>query len=63
VDRVCAAAVLDQSARDYLRALVGKRTVPQVRAVMESLRNARRLSVAEALRRETELFMGVARGE
>jgi hypothetical protein len=42
---------------------VGKRTVSQVRAVMESLRNARRLPLAEALRRETELFMGVARGE
>jgi len=63
VDRVCAAAALEQSARGYLQDLVGKRTVSQVRAVMESLRNARRLPLAEALRRETELFMGVARGE
>ena len=63
VDRVCPAAMLDQSARDYLHALVGRRTVSQVRAVMESLRNARRLPLAKALRRETELFMGVARGE
>ncbi|MHB8835497.1 MAG: enoyl-CoA hydratase/isomerase family protein [Candidatus Methylomirabilia bacterium] len=61
VDRVCPAAALDQSARDYLRGLVGKRSVSQVRAVMESLRNARRLPLAKALRRETELFMGVAR--
>ena len=63
VDRVCPAASLEQIARDYLRGLVGKRTVSQVRAVMESLRNARRLPLAEALRRETELFLGVARGE
>lgn len=63
VDRVCSATGLEQSARDYLQGLVGKRTVSQVRAVMESLRNARRLPLAEALRRETELFIGVARGE
>jgi len=62
VDRVCPAAELEQSALDFLRGLVGKRTVSQVRAVMESLRNARRLPLAEALRRETELFMTVARG-
>lgn len=62
VDRVSPAAALDQTARDFLRGLVGKRTVRQVRAVMESLRNARRLPLAEALRRETELFMEVARG-
>jgi enoyl-CoA hydratase/carnithine racemase len=63
VDRVCTASSLDRCARDFLRGLVGKRTVSQVRAVMESLDNARRLPLADALRRETELFMGVARGE
>lgn len=63
VDRVCPTAALGRSARDYLLDLVGKRTVPQVRAVMESISNARRLPLAEALRRETELFMQVARGE
>jgi len=63
VDRVCPAAALERTARGYLDDLVGKRTVSQVRAVMESLRNATRLTLAEALRRETELFMGVARGE
>lgn len=63
VDRVCPAAALEQGARDYLGELVGKRTVSQVRAVMESLRNARRLPLTEALRRETELFLRVARGE
>lgn len=63
VDRVCPAAALEQNAREYLRELVGKRTLLQVRAVMESLNNARRLPLAEALRRETELFMKVARGE
>ena len=62
VDRVCSARALDENARDYLDGLVGKRSVSQVRAVMESIRNARRLPLAEALRRETELFMGVARG-
>ena len=62
VDRVCPAAALEQSARDFLDGLVGKRTVSQVRAVMESIRNARRLPLAEALRRETELFLQVARG-
>ena len=62
VDRVCPAKALDGNVRDYLNGLVGKRTVSQVRAVMESIRNARRLPLAEALRRETELFMGVARG-
>lgn len=61
VDRVSPAAALDQIARDYLHGLVGKRTVSQVRAVMESLSNARRLPLAEALRRETELFVKVAR--
>ena len=63
VDRVCPGSALERDARDYLLGLVGKRTVSQVRAVMESLNNARRLPLAEALRRETELFMGVARGE
>lgn len=63
VDRVCPVVALEPTARDYLRGLVGKRSVSQVRAVMESLRNARRLPLGEALRRETELFMGVARGE
>jgi len=63
VDRVCAPTALDTCARDYLQGLVDKRTVSQVRAVMASLRNARRLPLDEALRRETELFMGVARGE
>ena len=62
VDRVCAAAELEQSAHDFLHGLVGKRTVSQVRAVMESIRNARRLPLSEALRRETELFMAVANG-
>jgi len=63
VDRVCPGAALEQSARDFLYGLVGKRTVSQVRAVMESIRNARRLPLAEALRRETKLFLLVARGE
>lgn len=62
VDRVCAAGDLERSARDYLLGLVGKRTVSQVRAVMESVRNSRKLPLAAALRRETELFIGVARG-
>jgi enoyl-CoA hydratase/carnithine racemase len=62
VDRVCAAPALEQDARDFLRGLVGKRTVSQVRAVMESIRNAQRLPLADALRRETELFLQVARG-
>jgi enoyl-CoA hydratase len=63
VDRVYPAAALEQGARDFLLGLVGKRTVTQVRAVMESIRNARRLPLAQALRRETELFLQVARGE
>lgn len=63
VDRVCPPAALDQEAHDFLRGLVGRRTVSQVRAVMESIRNARHLPLAEALRRETDLFMAVARGE
>jgi enoyl-CoA hydratase len=63
VDTVCAGAALEPAARDFLHGLVGKRTVSQVRAVMESIRNARRLPLPEALRRETELFLRVARGE
>jgi len=63
VDRVFPAAALDRSAHDFLHGLVGKRTVSQVRAVMETIRNARQLPLAEALRRETELFLQVARGE
>lgn len=63
VDRVCAGQDLEDSARGFLRGLVGRRSAAQVRAVMESLRNARRLPLEEALRRETELFMKVARGE
>lgn len=62
LDRVCAAPALEREARAFLDALVGKRTVAQVRAVMESVANARRLPLAEALRRETELFVQVARG-
>lgn len=62
VDRVCAGADLDAAAREFLRGLVGGRSVTQVRAVMASLRNARSLPLEEALRRETALFMQVARG-
>jgi enoyl-CoA hydratase len=62
LDRVCAGPALEAEARAFLAALVGKRTVAQVRAVMESVANARRLPLAEALRRETELFVQVARG-
>lgn len=62
VDQVCPGAALEQSVRDFLHGLVGKRTVIQVRAVMESIRNARRLPLVDALRRETELFLQVARG-
>jgi len=62
-DTVSPAATLEQGARTFLNGLVGKRTVAQVRAVMESVRNARRLPLVEALRRETELFLQVARGE
>lgn len=63
VDAVAAGATLERGAREYLLGLVGKRSVLQVRAVMESVRNARRLPLADALRRETELFLQVARGE
>jgi len=63
VDRVCPSSALERDAREFLRDLVGKRTVTQVRAVIESVRNARRLPLAAALRRETELFLRVARGE
>lgn len=63
VDRVAPAAELEKMAANYLDALTAGRPPRLIRAVMEAVHNGRRLPVGEALRRETELFCRVVRGD
>jgi len=61
VDRVVPSGRQEEEARTLIARWVGERTPRQVRAILESVGNAWRLPRAEALRRETELFLELAR--
>lgn len=61
VDRVVPATEVMNAAAALLRSWTEDRSPLLVRTLMEALRNARRLPRDEALRRETELFLRVAR--
>ena len=52
---------LVEAAEAFLARWIDGRSPALVRALMEALRNARRLPRDEALRRETDLFLRVAR--
>ena len=62
VDRVAPTAGLDEAATRLLAELTDARWPEQVRAIMEAVHNGRRLERGAALRRETELFLHLARG-
>jgi enoyl-CoA hydratase/carnithine racemase len=61
VDAVVPAADLERRSLAFVRSLVADRPGHVVRAVMESIRNARRMPPEQALRREGQLFLEVAR--
>lgn len=61
VDSVVPAGRLEEEARALVRRWVSDRTPLQVRAILESVGNAWRRPREEALRRETELFLELAR--
>lgn len=63
IDRVVPAKELEAAGADFLRSLTARRQATLIRAVMASIHNGRRLSLEDALRRETELFCKVARGD
>lgn len=54
-------AGIEQQARDFLKMLVENRDPKVIRSVMESINNGERLEKQAALRRETELFVTLAR--
>ncbi|MBP7125377.1 enoyl-CoA hydratase/isomerase family protein [Myxococcota bacterium] len=61
VDRVAPAGRLEEECRALIHRWIGDRTPLQVRAILESVGNAWRRPREEALRRETELFLELAR--
>lgn len=61
VDRVVPTADVMPAAKALLQDLVGNRPPRVVRAVMQAMHNARRLSRDEALAEETRLFLSLAR--
>jgi enoyl-CoA hydratase/carnithine racemase len=61
VDRVVPTRDVDGIARELLVTLVERRPTHVIRAVMEAVHNARRLSPDAALREEGRLFLQVAR--
>ena len=63
VDRAAPTRDLEPQAIAFLESLTEKRSPSLIRAVMTSIHNGRRLPLEQALRRETELFLKVARGD
>ena len=61
VDRLVPTATVEQAAARWIAELTAARTPRQVRAVLEAIHNGRRLPRAEALRRETQLFLQLAK--
>ena len=60
IDQVVPTSDLESKSEAFICSLVDGRSHAVIRAVMESLNNARRLSREDALRRETELFCQLA---
>jgi len=56
VDRVVAKSKVEDAARERIDELTGRRPAAVVRAIMESIHNARRMDRDAALKRETILF-------
>lgn len=61
IDKSCPPAAVEREARQFLERLTEGRSCRLIRKIMESIHNARRLSCADALARETELFCEAAR--
>lgn len=61
VDRCCTASRLEETTRELLESLIVRRSPEVIRAAMESIGNARRMSRRDALLRETALFCSLAR--
>jgi enoyl-CoA hydratase/carnithine racemase len=61
VDEVAPTPELEEATERFLRALIGDKPPHLVRAIVEAVNNAGRLPRDEALRREGELFLEVAR--
>lgn len=61
VDRVVDSAQVENAAVAWVRTLTDGRPPALVRAILESIQGGRRLPRDQALRRETELFLQVAR--
>ncbi len=56
VDKCCNPKDVENDAKSFLDRLTRQRPCALIRKIMESVNNARRLPLASALRRETELF-------
>ena len=63
VDRVFPTGDVEDACASFLEGLTARRSPGLIRAVMASVHNGRRLPLREALRRETELFCKVIRGD
>jgi len=61
VDWIEPTAELEPRALGYVQSLVGDRPAAVVRAIMQAVHNARRLPRAQALEREADLFLELAR--
>lgn len=63
VDRLVPTAQVEAAAEALIHALTAERTPRQVRAILEALWAGQHLPRAQALERETALFLSLARGE
>ena len=61
VDRVVPGGLVAKAAREHLKTWIDGRSPALVHGLLEVLNNARRLARDEALRRETEVFLRLAR--
>lgn len=62
VDKCCSVRDVEQEAGRFLDLMTAERPHALIRSIMRSIHNARTLPLADALRRETELFCEAARG-
>jgi len=61
VDGCCRQGELESGSVERLRALTEGRSCEQIRSIMTSINNSRRLPLADALREESRLFCALAR--
>ncbi|MFH1131298.1 MAG: enoyl-CoA hydratase/isomerase family protein [Pseudomonadota bacterium] len=61
VDRTAPTFDLQEIAQSFLNSMVAKHPPRVIRAIMESIHNARRLSQKEALKREASLFLDLVK--